>query len=157
MVGGLIFVRVPIKIIMKKVLILLSVASTQMIWQSCADNNRYIDLTNGKTVTLEKDKQTGLMVDADTKKPVTLYVDTKTKDTIYGKTGKVINGHVIRSGNSYAFDEDVAAQVPEGESYKVKDGNYKMKVQKDGDIKIRDGDKKVKIDAETGERKVKKN
>jgi hypothetical protein len=38
----------------------------------------------------------------------------------------------------------------------VKRDDYKMKVEKDGDVKIKDGDKKTKIDGETGEKKVKK-
>ncbi|MCE3281938.1 MAG: hypothetical protein K0Q66_675 [Chitinophagaceae bacterium] len=33
---------------------------------------------------------------------------------------------------------------------------YKKKVEDDGDVKIKDGDVKVKIDKETGERKVKR-
>ncbi len=41
-------------------------------------------------------------------------------------------------------------------SYKIKDGDYKKKVEKDGDIKIKDGDTKIKIDGETGEKKIKK-
>ena len=40
--------------------------------------------------------------------------------------------------------------------YKIKDGDYKKKVEADGDVKIKKGDKTIKIDGETGERKVDK-
>ena len=109
-------------------------------------DTRYVDLDTGKTVKLEKD-ESGVMVDAETKKPVHIYVDTKTHDTIYGRTGKVINGHVVKTGvDSYAYDADL----------KSNDDDYKIKVDNDGDFKIKDGDTKMKVDAETGEKKVKK-
>jgi hypothetical protein len=110
------------------------------------NRGRYVDLTAGETVKLEKDESTGLMVNSETKKPVYIYVDTKTNDTIYGATGKVINGSVVKT-------EDGKYWYTDDEEYKIKYGDYKKKV--DGDeIKIKDGDTKIKI--EDGERKVKK-
>jgi hypothetical protein len=129
---------------MKKILFILI---SSCVFFSCA-NDRYIDLNTGKAVTLEKDPQTGLLVNAETKKPVEIYVDTETHDTIYGPSGKIINGYVIRTSNgTYRYDTDVNAKV---------DGDYKKKVEEDGDVKIKDGDTKTKIDRETGEKKVKK-
>lgn len=125
---------------------------------SCVDNNhRYVDLETGKRINVVKDSVNGYMVNADTKEPVIIYVDTETKDTIYGKTGKVINNHVIKTGEGkykYVSNDDMKSQ--DDESYKMKDGDYKKKVEKDGDVKIKDGDTKVKIDGEDGEKKVKK-
>lgn len=111
------------------------------------------------------------MVHAETRKPVDLYVDTRSNDTIYGKTGKVINGSIRKSNSgTYTYvqanegtysakgdveDGEVKVKVEDGE-YKIKSGDYKKKVEKDGDIKIKDGDTKIKIDGKTGERKVKK-
>jgi hypothetical protein len=121
---------------------------------------RYVDVNTGRTVTLKKDTATGLMVNAETGRPVDIYVDTETKDTIYGKTGKVINGRVVKLDNgTYTFrdTEEINLNNPEGESYKIKEGDYKKKVEKDGDVIIKTGNKKIKIDGETGERKVKKN
>ena len=119
---------------------------------SCStEKDRYVDLRTGENIEIEKDPQSGVWVNAATKKPVYMYVDTKKNDTIYGKSGLVINGHIIRSDdNVYWYDVD------HNEEYKVKSDDYKMKVEKDGDIKIKDGDKKTKIDGETGEKKVKK-
>lgn len=121
---------------------------------SCSDEkNRYVDLRTGETIEVEKDPKTGVWVNASTKEPVYIYVDTRKNDTIYGKTGATINGHVVKSGdNTWWYDVDLDR---DGE-YKVKSGDdYKMKVEKDGDVKIKDGDRKVKIDGETGEKKVK--
>ena len=119
---------------------------------SCStEKDRYVDLRTGENIEIEKDPQSGVWVNAATKKPVYMYVDTKKNDTIYGKSGLVINGHIVRSDdNVYWYDVD------HNEEYKVKSDDYKMKVEKDGDIKIKDGDKKTKIDGETGEKKVKK-
>ncbi|MDQ6763398.1 MAG: hypothetical protein M3015_12330 [Bacteroidota bacterium] len=130
---------------------------------SCADkNHRYIDLETGNYVDVVKDSTNGKMVNADTREPVIIYVDTQSKDTIYGKTGKVINGNVTKTENGkykYVSNDDGLDKIKTGDdgAYKVKDGDYKKKVDKDGDIKIKDGDKKIKIDGKTGEKKVKSN
>jgi hypothetical protein len=133
---------------MKKVLVLLTV-SMGLLWTACSrEKGAYVDLRTGEAIKIEKDPVTGFWVNADSKEPVYIYVDKKAGDTIYGKTGAVINGHVVRdSDNVYWYDGD--------DDYKVKYGDYKMKVEKDGDIKIKDGDVKTKIDGETGEKKVK--
>ena len=120
---------------------------------ACDNDARYVDLGTGKTVKLVKNDE-GLMVNEETKKPVLIYVDTKENDTIYGKTGKVINGHISKTGdNNYTYNADIS--LDEDGEYKIKDGDYKMKVESDGDIKIKDGDTKTKIDGETGEKKTK--
>lgn len=75
-----------------------------------------------------------------------IYVDTKTKDTIYGSTGRVVNGYVVQtSDGKYKYEGD--------DEYKIRDGDYKKKVDRD-EVKIKDGDTKIKI--EDGEKKVKK-
>lgn len=128
---------------------------------SCANkNDRYVDLETGNHIDVVKDSTHDYMINAETKEPVGIYVDTETKDTIYGKTGKVINGHVTKSEDgkyTYVSHEDEPDKVKTGEdgAYKIKDGDYKKKVEKDGDIKIKDGDTKIKIDGKTGEKTVK--
>lgn len=113
---------------------------------SC-NNGRYVDLDTGKHVELKKDPETGMMVNADTNEPVGLYVDTETHDTIYNKTGVVVNGKVVKNDDGkYKYEADG--------DYKVKEGDYKKKVDEDGSVKIKDGDTKIKID-EDGEKKVK--
>lgn len=133
---------------MKKI-VLFAFLGSAIIWSACDSNDRYLDLETGEKVELVKDETTGLMVNAETKKPVYIYVDTKSNDTIYGKTGKVINGSVVLVDGKYRYADDTEYTL-QSES-----GDYKRKVEKDGDIKIKDGDTKTKIDGETGEKKVK--
>ena len=128
---------------MKQLLFVVS-ASVITIFTSCKEK-RYKDLTAGEYIEVKKDEKTGRIVNSETNEPVYIYVDTQTKDTIYGATGAVINGHVFKtSDGKYKYDGD--------DEYKIKDGDYKKKV--DGDeITIKDGDTKIKI--EDGEKKVK--
>ena len=128
---------------MKQLLVLIALPGV-LIFSACKQG-RYYDLTAGKYIEVEKDDK-GRIVNSETHEPVYMYVDTKTHDTIYGSTGKVINGYVVKTEDGkYKYDGD--------DEYKIKDGDFKKKV--DGDeIKIKDGDTKTKI--EDGEKKVKK-
>ena len=127
---------------MKKLLVFSSVAI--IILLAACKQQRYYDLTAGRYVELEKDEKSGLMVNANTQEPVYMYVDTRTNDTIYGATGQVINGYVIKtSDGKYKFDE---------EEYKVKNDEYKKKVE-GNEAKVKTDDKKIKTDEE--EKKVK--
>ena len=80
-----------------KQLLLTGFAATLLL--TACKNERDYDLTAGKYVEIEKDEETGKMVNAETKKPVYIYVEGKTKDTIYGATGEVVNGHVVKTGD----------------------------------------------------------
>ena len=141
---------------MKKALIALSAGIFIISFMACSSaKDRYLDLSTGNAVELEKDESTGLMVNSETRQPVYIYVDTRNNDTIYGKTGKVINGHVVRtSDNRYVFDGDEKAEISNN-GMEYKDGDYKVEVEKDGDIKVKDGDSKLKTDVDENERKVK--
>jgi len=116
---------------------------------SCtSQQERYLDLRTGEHIEAEKTEY-GAWVNAETKQPVYIIVDTKTNDTLYGKTGEVINGKVVKVNDTeYRYDGD----TPQNTEVT---GEYKMKVEEDGDVKIKTDDKKVKIDGETGEKKVK--
>ncbi|HEV8079653.1 MAG TPA: hypothetical protein VGP43_03000 [Chitinophagaceae bacterium] len=130
----------------------------------CDRKESYVDLETGQTITLEKDSTTGYMVNAETKKPVGIYVNTATHDTIFGRSGKVINNFVVKhpdgrytyqaDGDIKVIDGDAKLKVDGDGDTKVKEGDYKKKVQSDGDVKIKDGDTKIKIDKD-GDRKVK--
>lgn len=141
---------------MKKISSVIAFSFAFVFVISCSDNKeRYVDLSTGNAFEPVKDDQTGVMMDKETKKPVYMYVDTEKKDTIYGKTGEVVNGHVISENNKYVYDGDVKVEMNNDGSIKYKDDNQKIEIEKDGDIKMKDGDTKIKIDGETGERKVK--
>jgi hypothetical protein len=135
----------------------MSITASMLALISCKDqaNSGYYDLNKNEPVTLVKDENTGLMVNADTKQPVYIYVNRETKDTIYGATGEVINGQVVKLEDGKYKYADLKIKEDEDGDFKVKDGDYKRKVEADGDIKIKDGDSKKKIDGETGEVKNK--
>jgi len=141
---------------MKKISLLFIIGAS-IITVSCSrEKAAYIDLRSGKTIEVDKDPATGVYINKDTKEPVYIYVDTKKNDTIYGKTGAVINGHVVKRGDTYMYDDDLIGwdDTIDKES-KYKSGDYKEKVDADGDVKIKDGDKTIKIDGETGKKQVK--
>ena len=141
---------------MKKLMSLLSSAGVLLaVFWGCSDaKGRYLDLATGDPIEIDKD-ESGVVINKETKEPVYIYVDTKNNDTIYGRTGEVINGHVIKlEDGKYKYD-GLKVKLDEDGDFKVKDGDYKRKVEADGDIKIKDGDKTKKIDGETGEVKNK--
>ena len=157
---------------MKKYLgLLLIVAATLTISKT---NAQLVDLSTGKTVTLVKHAGNGMMLNTETQRPVHIYIDAATNDTIYGRTGEVINGKVIRKANGgfgyddgdYLFDQGEYRLKRESDSagykkkiqsdgdVKVKYDNYKRKVEKDGDVKVKEPDSKTKVE-EDGTMKVK--
>ena len=134
---------------MKGKVVLAGIAAL-IVLESCTDSGEgeFVDLNTGQKITVEKDAETGYMVNAETDKPVYLYVDTEKRDTFYGRTGKVVNKEIERNSNGmfmYTGDDD----------YVYKNGDYKLKAEEDGDYKIKDGDYKLKVE-EDGDMKVKK-
>lgn len=127
---------------MKKILVVMTVM-TGLLWASCnRDKDSYVDLRSGQTIKVEKDPVTGAWLNAETKEPLYIYVDTKKNDTIYGKTGAVIDGHVVKSDEVYWYDVDLDKET---KVTNVPTGDYKIKT--DGKkIKVEDGEKKVKYD-----------
>src|SRR4051794_17164033 len=88
------------------ILVIAGIATGIYACSNANANGRYLDLNTGETVELKKDSATGLMVNAETGKPVHIYVDTKTHDTIYGATGQIINGKVVKANNGkYTYPE----------------------------------------------------
>jgi hypothetical protein len=162
------------KIPMKRIFILFAMAGITYVSACTESKARYIDLNTGEPIEIEKDIASGYVVNKSTGKPVKIYVDTETNDTIYGLSGAVINEKVRKTSGGewvYAGEESFKYKKDgdeekmkigedykykrDGKAYKLKKGNYKKEVEKDGDITIKDGNRKIKIDAETGERKVK--
>lgn len=130
---------------------------TFAFFTGCDNKETYVDLETGKTITVVKDSTTGYMINAETRQPLGIYVNTATNDTIYGKTGKVINNLMVKSADGkYTYSDGNEVKVKDDGEIKVEndDDDYKKKVEKDGDIKIKDGDTKIKI--EDGKKKIKK-
>ena len=133
---------------MKKITVILLTSVCLAGWMSCHNPEaRYVDLNTGDRIKVKKDTR-GRLVNAADEKPVRFYVDTKTSDTLDGRTGKVVNGELVKVDNgTYEYlvvRETLAA-----------DDEFKRKIEEDGDIKIKTSKKKIKIDGKTGKRKVK--
>ena len=141
---------------MKNVLFI-SITVSMLSLISCKDQteSQYYDLNRKREVTLVKDENTGMMVDADSKQPVYIYVNTETKDTMYGVTGEVINGQVVRLEDGKYKYGDLKIKQDEDGDFKLKDGDYKKKIDADGDTKTKDDETKRKEDGQTGEKKNK--
>jgi protein involved in sex pheromone biosynthesis len=141
---------------MKRTFFLSTIASL-LVLASCKERTEgeYYDLNNEKSVKLVKDENTGIMVDADTRQPVYIYVNTDTKDTIYGVTGEVINGKVVKMEDGKFKYGDLKIKQDEDGDFKLKDGDFKKKIDADGDTKTKDGDAKRKADSDDGEVKNK--
>ncbi|WP_207496718.1 hypothetical protein [Aridibaculum aurantiacum] len=148
---------------MKNFLIVAALGGT-VLW-GCKDaTGEFVDLNSGQKITVEKDQEKGYMVNADTRKAVYLYVDPETRDTFYGRTGRVVNNNITRDGSGmfrYTGDEDYVykngdykVKAEADGDLKVKDGDYKLKVDEDGDMKVKDGDYKKKVEAD-GDMKIK--
>src|SRR5580765_559832 len=101
---------------------------------SCSDSNaRYTDLNTGKSITVVKDSTTGYMINAETKEPLVVYYDSQTKDTLYGRTGEVINNKVNKTPDGkyyYEIPKPAEAKVltqDEIDRELLKNGDYKKK------------------------------
>ena len=113
-----------------KTTILMFAAVVALGFTACNNaESRYLDLSTGENVELEKDEKTGLMVNAETGEPVKIYVDTRSKDTIWGTTGEVINGYVVRTEDGeWKYKGDDYKVKVDGDEYKAKYGDdYKVK------------------------------
>lgn len=148
---------------------LLLIAAAALGLAACSNKKvepgTYVDLNSGKTIQVIVDPETGYAINAETKKPVYLYVSQS--DTIF-TTGQRVNNMIIPLDNGkYEVDgtkikvEDANVKIKYddyertyGESYTIKDGDYKKKVEADGDVKIKDGDYKEKVQAD-GDVKIK--
>lgn len=173
---------------MKTIIIISSACALLFGLSACNQNDgRYLNLASGEEVEVVRDDE-GRMVNKETRKPVLLYVDEKSRDTFYGITGEKVNGRLqmidkgvyvyndgerkikidgeeykIKDGNSkekwegeeYKYEDDNVKIKNEGDEFKYKTDGFKKKVDEDGDVKIKTDDKKIKVDGETGERKVK--
>lgn len=79
---------------------------------SCSGNAyRYVDLNTGERINVIKDTTTGYWINAETKKPLVVYYDRKTKDTLYGKTGEIINNKVVVRDGKYYYEPETEKQV----------------------------------------------
>ncbi len=135
-------------------------------FMACSSKGEYVDLNTNEKIVPVKNEENGWIVNEETKKPVYLYVNTSNGDTLYGRTGAVVNTKVVKaSSGKFEYDGDgeykyingdYKKKVDDNGEVKIKDGDYKKKVDDDGSYKIKDGDYKKKVD-EDGDIKIKSN
>jgi hypothetical protein len=103
-------------------------------------NANYMDLSSGKTFTIDRDTVTTYYVNRETREPVLYYVNVATYDT-FDRSGRWINGALIKMDDG---------------TYSVDESRLKVKMDEDGDIKIKGDDgSKIKIDGNEAESKIK--
>lgn len=135
-----------------------------------SEAGNYLNARTGKPVKLRYDTERHYAVDETTGEPVWRYVD-KRNYTVYGTmeddtmgmynsmgTARMQNNRLEYQGEGDTWvdydkrykEEDTRRM----KSWKTKDGNTKIKVSKDGDIKVKDENGKVKYDADDNKIKV---
>ncbi|HEX8332414.1 MAG TPA: hypothetical protein VF622_07305 [Segetibacter sp.] len=103
-------------------------------------NASYMDLSSGKTFTIDRDEATSAYVNRETRQPVLYYVNVATNDT-FDRSGRMVNGSLIRMDDG---------------TYTVDETRLKTKIDEDGDVKVKDGDdSKLKVDGNEAEAKLK--
>ena len=125
--------------------------SPLLIMAACSNkDSKYKNLQTGEKVYIIK-TESGQAIDSISGKTVEFYVNTETKDTIYGETGVVVNNKIIKTGDGvYKLVETETKSEVE----KLLESGDDVKIKVDGDeMKIKTDDKKIKI--EDGETKIK--
>ena len=131
------------------------------------DEGQMVDEKTRKTVLLYTDTKsrdtfygvTGDKVNGHLQvmdKGVYVYNDGERQIKIEGEEYKILDGDSKEKweGEEYKYKDDDVKIKSEGDDFKHKEDGYKKKVDGDGDVKIKTDDQKIKIDGETGERKV---
>ena len=122
-----------------------------------SEAGNYLDARTGKPIKINVDSATGARVNAETNAPVKYYVDKRTW-WVYGDNSWDTIGSAKMEGTElrYRGDNDKWVtfdqkwKVDEGDSEaKMKAGDSKTKVEKDGDSKTKTDEGKVKTDEES--------
>lgn len=116
-------------------------ASTSMTTSgSTVTPGKYIDLSSGKEVQIDRDASTGRWVDVTTRTPVEYYISIDTRDT-FDAQGRNVSNALDRSSDG---------------KFMVNEERLRVKMDDDGDMKIKDGDEtKMKYDKSSDELKYK--
>lgn len=134
----------------------------------------YLDARTGKPLRISVNPQTGVRTNTETGEPVYRYVDKRTW-WVYGgapdapEWSSVGQARMEGSRIEYKDDNDKwvdydrlwkAEDTKRGEEWKMKVGDTKIKVEKDGDMKVKTPDGKYKVDEEgsklkTDDKKIK--
>ena len=122
-------------------------------FQKNSDAGKYRDVKTGQPIKITVDRTTGAKINTTTNEPVVRYIFVDNTDWwVYDVEGnrireaKMENDKVVYKGENNAWVEwDKIVWDEDGEG-KYKNDSTKVKIEKDGDMKIKTGDKKVKVE-----------
>jgi hypothetical protein len=129
----------------------------------------YLDPRTGKAVRIRVDTATGMRYNEATNEPIWRYVDKRDYKVYSGSsdnnsmwdtvgTARMQNNRLeYRDSSNNWVSYDKAWRVKDDKlhnDWKMKNGDTKIKVSKDGDIKVKDENGKVKYDANSGKVKT---
>jgi hypothetical protein len=123
-----------------------------------SEAGNYLDPKTGKAIRISVDPKTGARTNAETGEPVWRYVDRRTW-WVYGGDNWDTVGTARMDGKKIVYRGDADKWVDYdnrwktddekmAEDWKKKYGDTKVKVSKDGDIKVKDENGKIKYDAD---------
>ena len=122
-----------------------------------SNEGRYLNARTGKPMKINVDRETGMRTDAATGEPVWRYVDSRTW-WLYGGDNwdtlgeaRMENDKIMYKGDNDTwvdYDKRWPDDTKMEKDWKTKIGDTKIKVDKDGDVKIKDENGKVKYDAD---------
>ncbi|HVK97426.1 MAG TPA: hypothetical protein VM368_06395 [Flavisolibacter sp.] len=129
-----------------------------------SEAGNYLDPRTGKQLRLQMDASTGRVTNVETGEPVWRYVDRRNW-WVYGGDNWDRIGEARMDGDRLMYKDDSNNWVDYDarwktedtrlqEEYKMKYGDTKIKVDKDGDVKVKDEKGKVKYDADDKRIKV---
>lgn len=128
-----------------------------------SEAGNYLDPRTGKSIKIGVDPQTGVRYNLQTEEPVWRYVDKRTW-WVYGGDNWETMGQARMENNKLMYEGEGDKWVSYDDrwrtedekmtkDWKTKNGGTKIKISKDGDIKVKDESGKVKYDAD--DKKVK--
>ncbi len=123
-----------------------------------SEAGNYLDPRTGRAIKIGIDPQTGIRYNAKTEEPVWRYVDKRTW-WVYGGDNWETLGEAKMQGDKIMYKGDGDKWMTYDDRWKMEDekmmkdwktknGGTKIKISKDGDIKVKDESGKVKYDAD---------
>lgn len=101
----------------------------------------YYDLQTRQPIEVAQDENSRQYADVSTHKPLVFYYDPISLDT-FDSRGRLVNNALILTNGDYSLDE--AKIKSNDDAFKIKTDEMKMKIEKDGDMKIKTDGMKIK-------------
>ncbi len=128
-----------------------------------SEAGNYLDVRTGRSIKIGVDPQTGTRYNLSTEEPVWRYVDKRTW-WVYGGDNWETMGEAKMDGNKLMYKGDGDKWMTYDDRWKMEDekmmtdwktknGGTKIKISKDGDIKVKNESGKVKYDGDDNKMK----